>query len=342
MATEPTTGGGSSFKSTRAGWTQTIPPFLLVLAVLSALAFVYPSFCAAGRPLYESIEHGWFAHFLLFFLLAAIAEPSPVVLLIAFLAVYYSADAWRRFATGLSVVNLFLVYAPLIILTTYWVNGFICLALEVKFCPDLLEAYKLQKGKGFDMKKLTKVISNLLVNCFGVIPLIALGCYGVQMTGITEIRISPEMPGPLQSTLHILFYLLANEVLFFYGHWLFHANRWLYTRIHKVHHEFTAPCALTAIYCHPVELALSDFIPLGAGAFILGSHAFTFLVWCVFAVLGTQTHHCGYRWPWIASWGHQPAFHDKHHQSFTGNYGQFGFLDALHGTDFESKEAKTR
>jgi len=36
--------------------------------------------------------------------------------------------------------------------------------------------------------------------------------------------------------------------------------------------------------------------------------------------------------PWIADFDHQPDFHDFHHCRFSCNYGNIGWLDALHGT----------
>ena len=57
------------------------------------------------------------------------------------------------------------------------------------------------------------------------------------------------------------------------------------------------------------------------------------VVWTVFAVLATQTHHCGYRWPWTPFFDHQPDFHDFHHEKFNTTYGLTGWCDALHGTD---------
>jgi methylsterol monooxygenase len=55
-------------------------------------------------------------------------------------------------------------------------------------------------------------------------------------------------------------------------------------------------------------------------------------MWIVGACLGTQTHHSGYRLPWIADFDEQPDFHDFHHRRFNCCYGNIGWLDALHGT----------
>ena len=90
--------------------------------------------------------------------------------------------------------------------------------------------------------------------------------------------------------------------------------------------------------------------------------------WIIGACLGTQTHHSGYRLPWIAGCDHaarprlrrrsfcaalpapcdawpssralrtlsarfdqQPDFHDFHHMRFNCCYGNIGWCDALHG-----------
>ncbi len=76
-------------------------------------------------------------------------------------------------------------------------------------------------------------------------------------------------------------------------------------------------------------------MPLSIGLHVLNAHVYVMFVWLIFAVFGTQTHHCGFRWPWGKWWDHQPEFHDLHHERFHGNYGNVGYLDWAHGTDFE-------
>ena len=63
--------------------------------------------------------------------------------------------------------------------------------------------------------------------------------------------------------------------------------------------SFEAPMGLAAIYCHPLEFFLSDLMPLGAGLVAVRTNGFAGAVWMAFAVMATQTHHCGIRWPWI-------------------------------------------
>eukprot|EP00927_Polykrikos_kofoidii_P042433 TRINITY_DN3637_c0_g1_i2.p1 TRINITY_DN3637_c0_g1~~TRINITY_DN3637_c0_g1_i2.p1 ORF type:complete len:365 (-),score=42.77 TRINITY_DN3637_c0_g1_i2:142-1155(-) len=307
---------------------------LLVASTVIAFSYILPFLKTQLAPIFNFVEHTIAGRIMLFVLLVSTPEPSPIVVLLAAFIVFYPLhDLWQRFSYGMTFSGLCYLWAPLVINITYWSNGLLLFALEAHF-SDLLNAFRIQSTKRFDTSKFWKLVTTVGINFFLVMPFVSTLAYVLILGGGGGLRIEPELPGPLEMFLHMIYYLLWNEVLFFYGHWMMHANTWLYRKVHKIHHEFTAPCALAAIYCHPVEFVISDFIPLGVGCFLLNSHAFTFCVWCVFAVLGTQTHHCGFRWPWIASWDHQPNFHDMHHQRFTVNFGQFGFLDTLHDTKY--------
>jgi methylsterol monooxygenase len=90
----------------------------------------------------------------------------------------------------------------------------------------------------------------------------ALALHTSSAQGRTGVVIGPESGEPaLPSKAEQLTYfgigVAWNEVNFYYFHRLLHHPR-LYASVHKKHHEYTAPFGLMAIYCHPVELVISD------------------------------------------------------------------------------------
>lgn len=288
---------------------------------------------AAFNPIFEAVEFSWFAYILCFVSLTAMPEPSPVVVLISALAVFSPPrETWAWVMSSLEDYQKVVWMMTSVFTICYWVNGLLLMAMD-HFCAKRLDPYRIQKEiREHSRPSTSKLIRNILVNTC-MVPLIAL------VIGL-NLNFKPsdfEIPGPFEILLSVLMGVVANEIFFFYGHWLFHASKFLYKNVHKVHHEFKSPCALAAIYCHPFELVVADFVPLAAGIILFNNNLYYAAVFTTMAVLGTQTHHCGFRWPWIAGHGHQPDFHDYHHERFTCNYGNIGFLDALHGTSAGTK-----
>lgn len=281
-----------------------------------------------------------------FTLLIVMCHPNPLNLVAVYFLVSFSPEWWESLISDVFKADteegIFLIFTkviPLCFSILYWTNGGLYMLLE-HFFPSMVDPYRVQPPKKVKSKKnkTDYLLKSIAINTFIYVPLICYAMYYIHAK-VMPIRITPTLPTQRERLIDHVFSLLVNEVIFFYGHWLFHANKWLYKTVHKVHHEFTAPNAMSALHCHPVELLLLDFVPLVGGAFFFNQHFASLATFGMVAILGTQTHHSGLNWPWC-TWDHQPEFHDEHHERFDGNYGNIGLFDKMHGTVL--KPRKTR
>ena len=64
--------------------------------------------------------------------------------------------------------------------------------------------------------------------------------------------------------LEFIFFVIIEEIGFYYSHRLFHTPL-LYKWIHKKHHDWIAPIGCACIYAHPIEHLCSNLLPLVAG-----------------------------------------------------------------------------
>ncbi len=137
----------------------------------------------------------------------------------------------------------------------------------------------------------------------------------------------PQIPSVFVILRDLIAYIVIEEVMFYFSHRLLHWGSF-YASIHKFHHKFTAPCAIAAIYAHPIEHMLSNVIPVAMGPLLMSSHPITSMIWGLLALFNTMTVHSGYD---LSAYIVFPApyFHDWHHEKFNENFGAIQFLDYL-------------
>ncbi|XP_069679070.1 fatty acid hydroxylase domain-containing protein 2 isoform X1 [Periplaneta americana] len=234
----------------------------------------------------------------------------------------------------------FWVYGTIVLtMTVYWLFGAIYTFMDVTNSPEFLRKYKIQPGTNepVDTKRLMRVIGWVFFNQIVVgLPVSYLSFLLMKWRGFPPLR---ELPTFHWVLAEMAIHILLEEIGFYYSHRLLH-SRHLYRFIHKRHHEWTAPIAVTAIYCHPVEHIFSNLLPPFLGVFLMGSHVATAWLWFSLAILSTLNAHSGYHLPFFPS----PEAHDFHHLKFNQCFGVLGVLDRIHGTDtlFRSSRAYTR
>ncbi|KAF4523703.1 hypothetical protein B566_EDAN011567 [Ephemera danica] len=229
---------------------------------------------------------------------------------------------------GLDDINFWVWGTVLYTFALYWAGGLVYLVMDLTGRPKVLRKYKVQPEANDppDYSKLRKLLGQVLFNQTVVtIPLTYIGGM-LQQSRHPPLR---ELPSLGKVFIDFVVCMIVFEAVFYYSHRLLHHPR-IYKRIHKIHHEWTSPIALGAIYCHPIEHVFSNLLPQIVGLSLMRSHVLTSWLWFTYVLILTLSDHSGYHLPFFPS----PEYHDYHHLMFNGNYGGGeGFFDWLHGTD---------
>ena len=135
----------------------------------------------------------------------------------------------------------------------------------------------------------------------------------------------------------LVVFLAVEEVLFYYVHFALHEVQ--YAAVHKIHHRFTAPISVAAVYAHPLEHVIANVLPAAAGPLLMCSHPLTAAGWTLLVVASTMHAHSGLNVP-LLSLVSDAAAHDWHHETFRDCYGPLGVLDWLHGTSRAARTAR--
>jgi 4-alpha-methyl-delta7-sterol-4alpha-methyl oxidase len=127
-------------------------------------------------------------------------------------------------------------------------------------------------------------------------------------------------PSVWELAAQFVFFVYVDDFLYYWMHRAMH-TRWLFKRVHGVHHRILTPWAITGHYMHPVEFVLTGALAL-AVPWLIGAHVYTLWAWITFRQWEAAEGHCGYDMPWSPSKllpGSDGArHHDVHHARVRG------------------------
>lgn len=129
-------------------------------------------------------------------------------------------------------------------------------------------------------------------------------------------------------------FIVCNVVaeIWFYHFHVFAHHPQLYKKLHKKHHEFTSPYALTALYCTGYEAVVINVFAVGLGPVMVEMDLIYLYVWFILVALNSTITHSGYTLGKLIN-----GSHDIHHVKFQTNYGTLGIMDHLYGTSMDTR-----
>ena len=130
--------------------------------------------------------------------------------------------------------------------------------------------------------------------------------------------------------------LVLHDAYFYWTHRLSHEVRWVFRRVHLIHHKTTNPTPFADIMFHPVDALIhAGFVPLFL--FTIPVHPLAFWIFMTIVTAVNAVGHTGFelfpdRWRTHWFWRHvsRAETHNAHHASVHGNYGlYFNFWDRV-------------
>lgn len=130
--------------------------------------------------------------------------------------------------------------------------------------------------------------------------------------------------------------LIFDDTFFYFLHRFMHQNKYIYIKIHKIHHRANSPIPIDYIYVHPLEW-MSGFIGPFIGILSLGGVSiYTFWLYLIIRNLHELDIHSGLKSSFLNRsflFSGTNEHHDLHHAKRIGNYSStFIFWDILFKT----------
>jgi sterol desaturase/sphingolipid hydroxylase (fatty acid hydroxylase superfamily) len=185
---------------------------------------------------------------------------------------------------------------------TYWVFG------------SLLSWFSHVK-KIREVSKVKEVINVLIVNMMWTF-------FGAIFINLLPVRAMTNS----HVIIKLLLTYLITDIWFFHIHIMMH-QRQIYPHLHKLHHAFQYPWALTALYCTGYEAIVLNLVAVSLGPVIFDLPSPYVQIWMCLVSLNSLITHSGIKFSFF-----DYGAHETHHNKFIFNYSLSPYLDMLYGT----------
>eukprot|EP00672_Neobodo_designis_P002174 CAMPEP_0174856714 /NCGR_PEP_ID=MMETSP1114-20130205/36180_1 /TAXON_ID=312471 /ORGANISM="Neobodo designis, Strain CCAP 1951/1" /LENGTH=333 /DNA_ID=CAMNT_0016091519 /DNA_START=29 /DNA_END=1030 /DNA_ORIENTATION=- len=128
--------------------------------------------------------------------------------------------------------------------------------------------------------------------------------------------------------------MLLTDAWFFFTHRMCHQVPFLYKHVHKLHHTWVEPYAVSATAAHPFEQFLVNMHTVNLPCILLGAPWRWYLLWFCLAMVNTCTSHSGFDLRFIFGFDGNVA-HDRHHHYQRSEFGTNFLCDRIFGTRFQ-------
>ncbi|KAL6348897.1 hypothetical protein AAG906_033553 [Vitis piasezkii] len=239
----------------------------------------------------------------------------------------YSANKSDYFLYCHNILFLFLIFSvvplPLVFMELSRSSG--------------LDKFKIQPKVRLSSADIFRCYKDVMSMFFFVVGPLQLVSYpSIKMIGI---RTSLPLPSGWEILMQLAVYFMVEDFTNYWIHRFLHC-KWGYEKIHRVHHEYTAPIGFAAPYAHWAEILILG-IPSFLGPAMAPGHIITFWLWIALRQIEAIDTHSGYDFPWSPT-KYIPFYggadhHDYHHyvggQSQSNFASVFTYCDYIYGTD---------
>ena len=228
-----------------------------------------------------------------------------------------------------------IITSTLILILAINLFGFLYSYLIIK--TEFFKKFKIQKRP----HKLVNFYKRIPLISFNLIILMLITGFGLNYFSDNIYYLSDNILRDLGIMIFEIFIILMiDDIYFYFWHRLMHENKFLYHKIHKIHHRASTPFPSEYLYTHPIEWMVGMIGPF-LGIFLLGGVC-VYSFWMVLLIrnLHELDIHSGLKSSYLTKYfpfSGTNEHHDKHHAVLKGNYASaFSFWDKMFKTTIDN------